>query len=98
MTSRLEQYEVDPMKAVSTRLWLTDEDVVDDLRYVYSQSIQLLEARRAHFGSAIDDVVEAQDEVTLDQQQKQQVLKDQISRLIYPLCYALEASARYAAQ
>lgn len=86
------------MKAVSTRLWLTDEAIVDDLRYVYSQSVQLLEARRAQFGSAIDDVVEAQDEATLDQQHKQQVLRDQISRLVYPLCYALEACARYAAQ
>lgn len=98
MTDRLELYEVDTMKAVSTRLWLTDGSSVEDLQYVYSQSIQLLEARRVQLGSAIDEAVEAEDEATMDQQQKQQVLKDQISRMIYPLCFALEARARYVAQ
>jgi hypothetical protein len=98
MAERVERYGLDLMKAVSTRLWLTDEAIVDDLKYVYRQSVQLLQARSGHFGSAIDDSVEAQDEATLDQQRKQQVLKDQISRMVYPLCYALEACARYAAQ
>lgn len=98
MAERVERYGLDLMKAVSTRLWLTDEAIVDDLKYVYRQSVQLLQARSGHFGSAIDDSVEAQDEVTLDQQRKQRVLKDQISRMVYPLCYALEACARYAAQ
>ena len=98
MTDRLEQYEVDPVKAMSTRLWLTDETSVEDLRYVYSHSIELLEARKVQLGSAIDGAMDAEDEATIDQQQKQQVLKDQISRMIYPLCYALEARARYAAQ
>ncbi|GHJ85452.1 hypothetical protein NliqN6_1854 [Naganishia liquefaciens] len=97
MTDRLEQYEVDPVKAMSTRLWLTDETSVEDLRYVYSHSIELLEARKVQLGSAIDGAMDAEDEATIDQQQKQQVLKDQISRMIYPLCYALEARARYAA-
>lgn len=98
MAGKIESYGLDLMKPVSTRLWLTDEAIVDDLRYVYHQSVKLLQARSAHFGSAIDDTVDAQDEATLEQQRKQQVLKDQTSRMVYPLCYALEACARYAAQ
>lgn len=98
MADTIETYGLDPMKAVPTRLWLTDEAVVDDLKYVYHQSVHLLHTRTGHFGSAIDDVVEPVEEDTRDQQQKQQVLKDQISRMVYPLCYALEARARYAAQ
>jgi hypothetical protein len=98
MAERIKRYGLDLMKPVSTRLWLTDEASVDDLKYVYHQSVSLLKTRSAQFGSAIDDTVDAQDESTLDQQRKQQVLKDQFSRMVYPLCYALEACARYAAQ
>ncbi|KAJ9107853.1 hypothetical protein QFC19_002759 [Naganishia cerealis] len=98
MADTIETYGLDPLKAVSTRLWLTDEAVVDDLKYAYNQSVQLLQTRTGHFGSAIDDAVEAAEDDTREQQQKQQVLKDQISRMVYPLCYALEARARYAAQ
>ncbi|KAJ9125402.1 hypothetical protein QFC22_000362 [Naganishia vaughanmartiniae] len=97
MADTIETYGLSPMKAVSTRLWLTDEAVVDDLKYAYHQSVHLLRTRTGHFGSAIDDVVEAAEDETREQQQKQQVLKDQISRMVYPLCYALEARARYAA-
>lgn len=97
MADTIETYGLDPMKAVSTRLWLTEEDVVDDLKYAYHQSVHLLQTRTGHFGSAIDDVLAAPDDETREQQQKQQVLKDQISRMVYPLCYALEARARYAA-
>lgn len=88
-------YNIPDEPQAPTEHWLTDQKSIACLDYVYFRTFKLFQDRTNHYGTVVNELQLGQP--ASREQTMQKELKDYLSKLVDPFCFAMQEQVRHLA-